>query len=68
MGTDKITLASKEKELIEKVLTKTHWDLEKASKLLQIKPNLLKRKLKTHNIKPSSKTLNPKKEKNHAST
>jgi DNA-binding NtrC family response regulator len=54
MESDKLTLASKEKELILKVLSKTRGDLDKASKLLQIKPNVLKRKLKIHNIEPSS--------------
>lgn len=54
METDKLTLASKEKDLIQKVLAKTRWDLDKASKLLQIKPSLLKRKIKNYNIKPSS--------------
>jgi transcriptional regulator of acetoin/glycerol metabolism len=54
METEKLTLASKEKELILKVLSKTRWDLDKASKLLRIKPNMLKRKIKIHNIEPSS--------------
>ena len=37
------TLRDKEKELLEQVLTKTDWDLEKASLLLKISLSQVKR-------------------------
>ena len=49
------SLKIKEKELILKVLTKTGWDLEKASRLLRISLSLLKRKIRENGIeKPDS--------------
>ncbi len=44
------TLASMEKELLQKVLTKTGGDLDKSARLLQISRDLLKRKMKKHGL------------------
>ena len=41
-------LKEKERELLREVLTKTQWDLEKASRLLKIPVSQLKRKLRDH--------------------
>ncbi len=49
------SLKIKEKELILKVLAKTGWNLEKASRLLRITLSLLKRKIREQGIeKPDS--------------
>ena len=50
------SLKSKEKELLEAVLEKTHWDLEKTSRLLKISVSQINRKIKAYDIK---KTQNP---------
>jgi transcriptional regulator with GAF, ATPase, and Fis domain len=50
------SLKSKEKELLEAVLEKTHWNLEKSSRLLKISVLQIKRKIKAYDIK---KTQNP---------
>jgi DNA-binding NtrC family response regulator len=45
------SLKSKEKELLETVLEKTHWNLEKTSRLLKISVSQTKRKIKAYDIK-----------------
>lgn len=50
------SLKSKEKELLEAVLEKTHWNLEKTSRLLKISVSQIKRKIKAYDIK---KTKSP---------
>jgi len=45
------SLKSKEKELLEAVLAKTHWNLEKTSRLLKVSVSQIKRKIKTYDIK-----------------
>ena len=53
-GMQKIkTLKDKEKELLEQVLTKTGWDLDKASRLLKISLPQVKKKIKEHGMKRS---------------
>jgi DNA-binding NtrC family response regulator len=53
-GMQKIkTLKDKEKELLEQVLTKTDWDLEKASRLLKIPLPQVKKKIGEHGMKRS---------------
>jgi DNA-binding NtrC family response regulator len=47
------TLSDKERELLLKVLTKTDWDLAKASRLLQIPFSVLRQKITEHGLKPS---------------
>ena len=47
------TLRDKEKELLETVLSKTDWDLEKASRLLQISLTQVKKKIREHGLRPS---------------
>jgi DNA-binding NtrC family response regulator len=56
------TLSDKEKELLQKVLAKTDWDLEKASRLLQIPLLTLKQKIREHGLKqnPVADALNLK--------
>lgn len=44
------SLKSKEAELLKEVLSKTHWDLDKASRLLKISLSQVKRKIKEHGI------------------
>ena len=46
------TLGDKEKELLQKVLTKTGWNLTKAAGLLQIPGAELRRKIEEHGLKP----------------
>jgi len=46
------TLKDKEKELLREVLTKTHWDLQKASRLLKISIPRVKRKIREYDIQP----------------
>lgn len=49
------TLHDKELELLEKVLAKTNWNLEKASRLLQISLSQVKKKIRAHGLrKPES--------------
>ncbi len=50
------TLLEKEYDLIEKVLTQTDWNFEKATRLLQIPISQLKRKIKKHGIKQKGPT------------
>lgn len=50
------TLSDKEKELLQTVLAKTDWDLEKASHLLQIPFSVLKKKIREHGLKQSPAT------------
>jgi transcriptional regulator with GAF, ATPase, and Fis domain len=45
------SLKSKEKELLEVVLVKTHWNFEKTSRLLKITVSQIKRKIKAYDIK-----------------
>jgi DNA-binding NtrC family response regulator len=48
-------LKEKEEELLREVLTKTNWDLDKASRLLKIPLSQLKRKVREHALqKPDS--------------
>ena len=44
------TLKEREKEHIEEILNRTGWDLEKASRLLQIPLSTVKRKIREHGI------------------
>ena len=44
------TLRDKEQELLEEVLTKTNWNLEKASRLLQISLPQVKKKIREHSL------------------
>ncbi|MFO7667908.1 MAG: helix-turn-helix domain-containing protein [Desulfobacterales bacterium] len=44
-------MKSKEKELLEEVLEKTHWNLDKTSRLLRISVSQIKRKVKVYDIK-----------------
>ena len=45
------SLKSKEKELLEAVLEKSHWNLDKTSRLLKISVSQIKRKTKAYGIK-----------------
>jgi len=45
------SLKSKEKELLESVLVKTHWNLEKSSRLLKISVSQIRRKIKAYEIR-----------------
>jgi DNA-binding protein Fis len=45
------TLRDKEQELLEEVLTKTDWNLEKASRLLQISLPQVKKKIRQHSLR-----------------
>ena len=47
------SLKSKEEELLKEVLGKTHWDLEKTSRLLKVSLSQVKRKIREHGIKKS---------------
>ena len=44
------TLHDKEQELLEEVLAKTNWDLDKASRLLQIPLSQVKKKIRIHGM------------------
>ena len=44
------TLQDKEHELLDTVLTKTGWDLDKASRLLQIPLSQVKKKIREHGL------------------
>jgi transcriptional regulator with GAF, ATPase, and Fis domain len=44
------TLKEREKEHLQKVLELTHWDLEKASRLLEVPLKQVKRKIREHGI------------------
>ena len=46
------TLKDKEKELLQVVLVKTKWNLEKTSRLLQIPLSQVKQKIREHGLKP----------------
>jgi DNA-binding NtrC family response regulator len=48
------TLQEKEYDLIEKVLKETGWNLERASRLLQIPISQLKRKINKHGMKKAA--------------
>ena len=50
------TLKDKERELIQEVLAKTDWNLEKASRLLQIPLAHVKKKIREHGIKKRALT------------
>lgn len=56
------TLSDKEKELLQKVLTKTDWDLTNASRLLQIPLTALRQKIKEHGFEqdPEDDAVNSK--------
>ncbi len=45
------SLKQSEKEHLENVLTQTHWDLEKTSRLLKISLTQVKSKIKEYNLK-----------------
>lgn len=45
------TLQDKERELLDEVLTKTAWDLDKAARLLQIPLSQVKKKIRQHGMK-----------------
>jgi len=45
------TLRDREKELLQKVLAKTEWNLEKASHLLQIPLSKVRQKVSEHGLK-----------------
>jgi len=47
------SLKESEKEHLSTVLNKTHWDLEKASRLLKIPLQQVKTKIKEYKISPS---------------
>ena len=51
------TLKDKERELIQEVLSKTDWNLEKASRLLQIPLSQVKRKIREHGMKKTDAHL-----------
>jgi DNA-binding NtrC family response regulator len=44
------SLKNKEEELLREVLGKTHWDLEKTSRLLKITLSQVKRKIKEYGL------------------
>lgn len=44
------TLKDKERELLQAVLAKTDWNLEKASRLLQIPLSQVKKKIREHGM------------------
>ena len=44
------TLKDKQKELIQEVLTKTGWNLEKAARLLMIPLSQVKKKIREHGM------------------
>ena len=44
------TLREREKEHLQKVLKLTHWDLDKASRLLKVPLKQVKRKIREHGI------------------
>ena len=47
------TLSDKEKELLQKVLARTGWDLNSACRLLQISLSSLRQKIEEHGLKQS---------------
>jgi DNA-binding NtrC family response regulator len=51
------TLRDKELELLEAVLAKTDWDLEKASRLLQIPFAQVKKKIREHGLQKPDEPL-----------
>ncbi len=54
------TLKEKEKEHLETVLAKTHWDINKSARLLRITQSQTKRKIKEYGLKkPDSVDPNP---------
>ncbi len=50
------SLKSKEAELLKEVLSKTHWNLEKASRLLKISLSQVQQKIKEHGLKKEKGT------------
>ena len=44
------SLKNKEEELLQEVLAKTHWDLQKTSRLLKITLSQVKRKIKEYGL------------------
>jgi len=50
------TLRDKEKELIQEVLAKTDWDVEKASRLLQIPLSQVRKKIRQHGLQRSNES------------
>jgi DNA-binding NtrC family response regulator len=44
------SLKSKEKELLETVLGKTHWNIEKTSRLMKISVSQIKRKIRAYDL------------------
>jgi len=51
-----LTLQDKERELLRKVLEKTDWDLEKASRLMRIPVSQVKKKIGAHGLKRPEKS------------
>lgn len=51
------TLRDKELELLAEVLAKTDWDLEKASRLLQISFVQMKKKIREHGLQKPDEPL-----------
>ncbi len=51
------TLRDKEQELLEEVLTKTDWNLEKASRLLQISLSQVKKKIRIHGLRKPDESI-----------
>jgi DNA-binding NtrC family response regulator len=45
------TLSDKEKELLQKALSRTQWDLDKAARLLQIPISEVRKKIRIHGLK-----------------
>lgn len=50
------SLKNKEEELLREVLGKTHWDLEKTSRLLKITLSQVKRKIKEFGLDRADNT------------
>jgi transcriptional regulator with GAF, ATPase, and Fis domain len=48
------TLKEREKEHLQEVLHRTHWNLEKAARLLQIPLSQVKRKIREHGLEETS--------------
>ena len=52
LAVDVKTLKELEEEHLRTVLEKTGWNIEKASRLLKISVSQVKRKIRTHGLKP----------------
>lgn len=49
-------LKHKEEELLQEVLAKTHWDLNKTARLLKISLSQVKRKIREHGLERADNT------------